>query len=276
MSTADGVANAVETRRTHWRGVLLGAGLAAVAGFLILFAPQPAHADDGSPGLLGKVLDGVTSTVSNVAEPVVEPLPDVRDIPVVGGAVGQVVDSEPVTSVTAPLARLLDDALGETVGSLPVVGDVLGSTPVGDVTRPVSDTVDGVLDDVAGPRVTPVTPVGEPDGVALTTADRPASGAAFERSAAASAIDVAVPLVARIGAISIAVAAGAEGPLEGPVSIPGGITPTSAVTAGAGPIGLAAAVLGAGLVLLLARGRLRPTSFRAPPSPVYGTDTSPD
>lgn len=269
MSTADGVTSAVETRRTHWRGVLLGAGLAAVAGFLILFAPQPAHADDGSPGLLGTVLDGVTSTVSNVAEP----LPDVRDLPVVGGVVGQVADSAPVTSITAPVARLLDDTLGETVGSLPVVGDVLGSTPVGDITTPVGDTVDGVLGNVAGPHTAPVD---EPDGVAPTGADRPASAAAFDRSPRTSAIEVAVPLVTRIGAISIGVATGAEGPLGGPVSIPGGITPASAVSAGAGASGLAAVVLGAGLVLLLTRGRLRPTSFRAPPSPVYGTDTSPD
>jgi hypothetical protein len=60
------------------------------------------------------------------------------------------------------------------------------------------------------------------------------------------------------------------------VSAPGDVTPTSAVTAGGPPIGLAAAVLGAGLLFLLARGRVRLAGFRAPPSPVFATDTSPD
>jgi hypothetical protein len=35
-------------------------------------------------------------------------------------------------------------------------------------------------------------------------------------------------------------------------------------------------VLGAGLLFLLARGRVRVAGFRAPPSPVFATDTSPD
>jgi len=277
MKPADGVASdVVDTGRTHWRGALFGVGLAIAAGLLVLFAPQSAHADDGSPGLLGGVVRDVTSTVTEVAQPIVAPLPDLGDLPVVGGLVSEVAQSAPVSSVTTPLANLVDGTLGGTVGSLPIVGGVLGSTPVGNVTAPVGGAVDGILEEVAGPApgdpgdtIGPVAPgAGDPgDAGPVASAALMAPFLATVRT---------IPLLSSVGELGIVVATGAGGPDHGPVSVPGGLTPTSAVTGSGSPIGLAAAVLGAGLLLLLARGRLRPVGFLTPPSPVYGTDTSPD
>ncbi|MFT4283987.1 MAG: hypothetical protein QM598_04050 [Protaetiibacter sp.] len=269
MKPADGVvSDAVDTGRTHWRGALFGVGLAIVAGLLVLFAPQPAHADD-SPGLLGGVLDGVSTTAAAVTQPVLEPLPDARQLPVVGGIVGRVADSSPASSVTKPVAQLLDGTLGGTVGSLPVVGGLLGDTPVGDVTSPVGGVVDGALGEVAGP--TAAAPHGS-DPAAT------AAGATGALAGVARALPLlsTISTISSVGELGIVVATGAGGSDHGPVSVPGGLTPTSAVTASGSPIGLATAVLGAGLLLLLARGRLRPVGLLTPPSPVYGTDTSPD
>lgn len=273
MQPAGGVADdAVDTRRTHWRGALIGVGVAIAAGLLTLFAPQPAHADDGGEsGLVGSLVQGLTSTVGDVVDPVVAPLPDARELPVVGGLVGEVVDSRPVNRVTEPLAGLVDGLLGDTVGSLPVVGGLLGDSPLGSVTEPVSGIVDGTLGGVAGPAA----------AVPATSAtSAPGAGAASDLSGAspASLLSFAseLPIISHAGDLAVVVAVGAEGLHGKPVSAPGDITPTSAVTAGGPPIGLAAAVLGAGLLFLLSRGRVRPAGLRAPSSPVFATDTSPD
>lgn len=264
MVPTDGVDSDAVTTRSHWRGVLMGAALAMGVGLLVLVSPQQARADD-SPGLvgtLGSVVGQVTSTVESVVTPAVEPLPELRELPVVGGIVGDIADSRPVSTVTAPIAGIVDRVLGADV--------------VAPVVAPVGGLVDGTLGGLAGAPAEPAgplapTPTGPGDDRgALAAEPAPASGTA------ASVAMRLVPLLSSVGELGIAVAAGAEGPDHGPVSIPGGLTPTSAVTAGGAPIGAAAAVLGAGLLLLLARGRLRPDDFRAPPSPVYATDTSPD
>jgi len=274
MQPAGGVADdAVDTRRTHWRGALIGVGVAIAAGLLTLFAPQAAHADDGGePGLVGSLVHGLTSTVSEVVDPVVAPLPDARELPVVGGLVGEVVDSRPVNTVTEPLAGLVDGLLGDTVGSLPLVGGLLGDTPLGSVTEPVSGMVDGTLDGVAGDAAAVPAPPASSAPDAGVASELPATSLVSQLVGFA----VELPLVSHVGALAVVGAVGAEGPLHGPVSAPGDIAPTSAVTAGGPPIGLAAAVLGAGLLFLLARGRVRSAGFRAPPSPVFATDTSPD
>lgn len=272
MEAADGVeTDAVDTRRTPWRGALIGVGVALGAALLAVLAPQPAHAADDPKGLVGSLIADVTTAVTEVVEPVVAPLPDVRELPVVGGIVGGLADSAPVATVTQPVADLADGLLGGTVASLPVVGGLVGDEPVGSVTRPVSDTVDGALGGLAGtastPDAGPASPPAASDALWL------GSGAVV---AATAGFAAEVLISSRVGDHVAAFAVGAEGPLRGPVSAPGDIAPTSAVTAGGPPIGLAAAVLGAGLLFLLARGRVRPAGFRAPPSPVYATDTSPD
>ncbi|HTN58441.1 MAG TPA: hypothetical protein VL043_09255 [Protaetiibacter sp.] len=274
MEPAGGVAlDAAETRRTHWRGALIGVGVAIAAGLLTVLAPQPAHADDGDrAGLIGSLVQGLASGVTEVVDPVVAPLPDARELPVVGGLVGEVVDSRPVSTVTAPVSGLVDGLLGDTVGSLPILGGVLGDTPLGSVTQPVSGVVDGTLGQVAGTT-------GDADAAPPAPgvdSGSTASGAATALGSALVGLAGDLPLISHAGELAVVGAVGAEGLFHGPVSAPGDLTPTSAVTAGGPPIGLAAAVLGAGLLFFLARGRLGPAGVRAHPSPVFATDTSPD
>ena len=85
MEPADGaVDGAVILRRNHWRGALLGAGLVVGAGLLVLFAPAPAHADEGGgDGILGGVVGELTGVVDGIVSPVVDPLPPLGDVPVV-------------------------------------------------------------------------------------------------------------------------------------------------------------------------------------------------
>lgn len=271
MEPADGaVSGAVSIRRTHWRGALVGAGVAVAAGLFTLLAPAPAHADDGaSDGLLGGVVSDLTGLVDGIVSPVVAPLPSLRELPVVGGLVGDVVDSKPVGTVTAPVSGPVDDLLGGTVGSLPIVGGLLGDTPVGSITDPVTGTVDGTLGDlVSGPGlvIPPLFPL--PDAPVLQ-----ADAGAFTAAGVTAALLSVLVHADVVGAI----VAGAENlPFGGFGSVPGDSMPTSAVTASGPPGGLAAAVLGAGLLLFFFAGRLRPELFRAPPTPSYDTDSSPD
>lgn len=260
MVPNDGVLSDAVTARSR-RGVLWGIALAIGVAFLVLGAPQQARADD-RPGIvegLGSLLGGVTSAVEDVVAPVVEPLPALRELPVVGSIVGGVADSRPVATITEPVAGLVERVLGVDV-----------VTPVAD---PVGGLVDGTLGELAGAPVASPPPVApDPRDEAVAHAAESAPASAFPVTAATRLI----PLIGSVGELGIAAATGAEGPGDGPVSIPGGITPTSAVTAGGAPIGAAAAVLGAGLLLLLARGRLRPVSVRIPSSPPGATDSSPD
>jgi hypothetical protein len=274
MEPAGGVViDAADTRRTHWRGALMGVGVAVAAGLLTFLAPQSAHADESDPqpsGLVGSLVQELASTAAQVVDPVVAPLPDARDLPVVGSLVGRVADSRPVSTVTQPVTGLVDEVLGGTVATLPVVGDLLGEAPLGSVVEPVGDVVDGTVGRLAG---TPTDTDAEPAaGGGAATSD--AEPLWFGPSLAGIAGELFV--VADAGTRAVVGAAGAEGPFNGPVSAPGDLAPTSAVTAGGPPIGLAAAVLGVGLLFLLAAGRVRPAGFRAPPSPVFATDTSPD
>lgn len=275
MESADGAVSAVPLKRSHWRGTLLGAGLAAAAGFLVLFAPAPAQADDGDSGLLGGVVSELTGVVDKIVAPVVEPLPSVREVPVVGGLVGQVVDSKPVGAVTAPVSDLVDGLLGDTIASVPVVGDLLGDTPVGDITDPVAGTVDGALGQLVTGTGLPLPPVLVPqDGTPVAVA---ADAAVV--SAASGAISMLIPVLTRIDGLA-ALAPGGEhspfGGFGGSPGFPGDSMPTTAISSAGSTTGLAAAVLGAGLVILFFAGRLRPVAFRVPSSPTFDTDSSPD
>lgn len=267
MESAGGVAiDAAATRRTHWRGALIGVGVAVAAGLLTLFAPQSAHADDGSDtGAVSSLVQGLASTASGVTDPVLVPLPDARDLPVAGGLVGEVVDSAPADSLVQPVTGLADGILGDAAGSLPLVGGLLGTMPTGSIADTVGGAVDGVLGRVAGA----VSDADAVPGVA-------AGVSALWLGSSLVGIAGGLTLISHAGPMVGVGAAGAEGPFPGPVSAPGDITPTSAVTTGGPPIGLAAAVLGAGLLFLLAAGRVRSAGSRVPPSPVFATDTSPD
>jgi len=269
MQPAGDVAlDAANTQRTHWRGALIGVGVAIAAGLLAVLAPQPAHAHDGDPGLMASLVQGLGSSVSDVVNPVIAPLPDARELPVVGGIVGTVADSRPVSTITRPVSELADGLLGDTVGSLPIVGGLLGDEPLGSITDPAGALVDGTLAEVSG--------TAEAATAAPITSDAGTASAAVWLGSSFVGFTGELPIFSHAGDLVVGGAVGAEGLFHGPVSAPGDITPTSAVTAGGPPIGLAAAVLGAGLLFLLTRGRVRPAGFRAPPSPVYATDSSPD
>lgn len=273
MQPADGVTRDAVDTRSHWRGALIGVGVAVAAGLLTVLAPQPAHADDDTSGLLGTLVGDVTAAATEVVEPVVAPLPDVRELPVVGGLVGEIADSAPVAAVTEPVARLVDTALGDTVASVPLVGGLLGGEPVGSIIDPVSGVVDGTLSELVGTPPVAAPNVTAPDA---TAAAQPPASAELWLGSAAAGFAADILMNSRAADALVAIAVGVEGPFHGPVSAPGDIAPTSAVTASGTPIGLAVAVLGAGLLFFLARGHVRPAGVRAPPSPVYGTDTSPD
>lgn len=261
MVPTDGVAiDAVTTRRTHWRGALFGVCLAVGVGLLILFAPQSARADDGH-GLVGTVSDavgGVAATAQSVTAPVVDPLPDLRELPVVGGLIGDVADSRPVASVTQPVAGLVDGLLGS-----PVVAPV--TAPVADL---VDDAVGGLAGGAAGAEPSPESAV-PPIIPAASAAD------AASDSMMSAALRL-VPAVAAAGQVAATVADDDIRPLFVGANARGASDAATAASSGGAPTGLAVAVLGVGLLLLLARGRLRPESARAPGSPVFDTDTSPD
>lgn|GEM_PF-2248853 len=322
MRTADGGAESavVDTRRMHWRGALIGVGVVFAGGLLALLAPQPVHAataDDPRPGSgLGTFLGGLTGLVDDITSPIIDPLPDARDLPVVGDLVGQVADSKPVSTLTEPVSGLVDGLLGSTVESVPVVGDLLGDEPVAGILDPVGDAVDDVLGDVAGtppvvapdpepapgphnpgvpdsegPGSEPEEPGADgdvPDASEPVTSgtDDPDASVTLAAETASDASGFAVPagavhasgdpMISRVEGSATSIAVGAEGPIKGPVSVPGDLPPSSAVTAGVSPFGLTAAVLGVGLLLMLASGFIRRASVRIPPSPTYGTDTSPD
>jgi len=270
MEPADGaVDGAVILRRNHWRGALLGAGLVVGAGLLVLFAPAPAHADEGGgDGILGGVVGELTGVVDGIVSPVVDPLPPLGDVPVVGGIVEKVVGSEPVGTVTQPVTGIVDGLLGDTVASLPVVGGLLGDRPVGDIVDPIAGTVDDTITELVG-RPALAVPAPAPTAPAFST---DAAAAAI----AASGITAVLPVLARADDLGALVAGAGNSPLGGFASVPGDSMPTSAVTASGPPGGLAAAVLGAGLFVLLLMARVRPDLFRAPPSPTFDTDSSPD
>ena len=278
MEPAGGVGvDAVIIRRTHRRGALIGAGVAMAAGLLVLLAPAPAHADDGaSDGLLGGIVSDLTGVVDGIVSPVVAPLPSLRELPVVGGIVGEVADNTPVSAVSTPVSRLVDGVLGDTVASLPVVGELLGDRPLGGITAPVAGTVDGALGGLAsGPGVTlPPVLFPTPD---LLTPDASTIPADAQAAVAASGLTAVVLPALVLTDVLGAIVVGAENSsIGGFGSVPGDFMPTSAVTASGPPGGLAAVVLGAGLLLLFFAGRIRPELFRAPPSPTYDTDSSPD
>lgn len=277
MEPAGGVEDAAVTiRRHHLRGALLGVGVAMAAGLFVLLAPAPAHADDGggsgSGGLLGGVVSDLTGVVDSVvSSPVVEPLPSLRELPVVGVVVGGLVDSKPVGTVTAPVSGLVDGLLGDTVASLPVVVGLLGDRPIGGITDPIAGTVDDALGELASGPGLGIPPVLFPQ------ADSPVIQADAAVAFAASGITaVLLPVLARADDFGAVVVGAGNSPLGGFAGVPGDSMPTSAVTASGPPGGLAAAVLGAGLLLLFFAGRIRPELFRAPPSPTFDTDSSPD
>ncbi|TXK18851.1 hypothetical protein [Homoserinibacter sp. GY 40078] len=269
-------------RRRGWRAAIVGAAIPVGVGLLVLFAPGAAHADDGD-GLVGGLLDKTTSVVSKTVDTVVEPISNVPDVPVVGKVVDPVVTKivDPVvTEVVDPVVDTVDETVGATVGTVPIVGDLLGDHPVGDIVDPVIGTVDEVVDTVVGavsdgegpviggPGILPWSPAdtGLPS-VAVGAANAP------EISAAAALAAVSIDYAARSSSTWAAVVRTA-GDVLGPVL--GDSAPVAVLSAAGGAGALAGALLGSFMLPPLRRGSLRPAVFRAPPAPVYATDSSPD
>ncbi|AYF97887.1 hypothetical protein [Protaetiibacter intestinalis] len=253
MNPADGAAlDAVITRRSPWRGALIGVGVAIAAGLLVLLAPSPAHADDAP------VLPGIPVDVGAAVASVVAPPPTVRELPLVGATAGVIADSSPAQTVTQPVAETLDGLLG-----------------VGEPTAPVAGVVDDTLATVVGvtvPEVPPV-PVLVPEPASAEPAPVPAAASTGALASAAVLLArTAAPAVVALDVLTASADASPLGLLPG--GTPADPPPSALAGAGGAPGLLAIAVLGAAL-LLLAAGRPRPDAFRAPRPPTLDIDTSP-
>lgn len=203
-------------RRGVTRPVLIGAGLAFAwlgASLVLGLNGSGAHADTRDPG----PLDGVTSTVSRVAEDVVSPVASAISpvVTPVAHAVTPVVHaaSAPVAHVTTPVAAVIAPAATSVApvaqAAAPVVAAVTGATssvtapvtdvlapvagalrpvldpvnsalaPVGDALAPVLTTLQPVLDPVAGGLPPVVSPPVVSPGSATQTTIEPAGGSEF-------------------------------------------------------------------------------------------------
>lgn len=204
---------------------------------------------DSLGGLVGSVVSEVADAVP-VVQPVTQPVVQV---------VQQVADAAPATTAVVPVAAVVDEAVApvlETTG----LDETLGtSTPVGAILTPVAELVDTTL----GTTATAIGPVVLP--VAQTAADAIAEAPV----AATPLIELVAPIVpvivsgAASGQLGLAVSSiplGAEDGLGGTASTPL----------------LAAALAGAGFLVLLARRRQLDPGRAMPGSPVFETDSSPD
>lgn len=159
----------------------LGLG-AAFAWFAIsLFSGPSAHAADDTDNPLGSLVGGVSSTLSKVTTPVLDPVAEILSpvaetvapvvesvAPPVGGIVGSVAPVleplAPVGDVVAPIGS----AVGEIVSPLaPVIAPVTDAVkPIVDAAAPVTDAVTSLP--VVGSLVTPITSAIPPAGGAAS------------------------------------------------------------------------------------------------------------
>lgn len=301
------------TRRWAMLGAL-GVG-AAFAWFAIsLFSGPSAHAADDTDNPLGSLVGGVSSTLSKVTTPVLDPVAEIlspvaetvapvveRVAPPVGGIVDSVA---PVLEPLAPVGQVVapvGSAVGEIVSPLaPVLAPVTGAVkPIVDAAAPVTDAVSSRP--VVGELVTPITSVVVPP-VGGPASPLPPSTDALEPTDAALAVLSAtwdqamhgVTTTANAAAMSLGTAVssfvpGAGAPARNGSVPPGAPTggggllgptldPTSFFSSGAGFSFGAGAVLAFGLFAAHRAWvlRRRPEDDSALPAPVFATDVSPD
>ena len=300
------------TRRWAMLGAL-GVG-AAFAWFAIsLFSGPSAHAADDTDNPLGSLVGGVSSTLSKVTTPVLDPVAEIlspvaetvapvveRVAPPVGGIVDSVA---PVLEPLAPVGQVVapvGSAVGEIVSPLaPVLAAVTGAVkPIVDAAARVTDAVSSLP--VVGELVTPLTsaippvdgPASSADPSAPAVGAPPAEAALAVLSAAWDQTMHGVATTTTAAALSLGSAVTSFVPGAGAVAYPaapgtptggwGLLGPTldaiSFFSSGAGFSFGAGAVLAFGLFAAHRAWvlRRRPEDDSALPAPVFATDVSPD
>lgn len=301
------------TRRWAMLGAL-GVG-AAFAWFAIsLFSGPSAHAADDTDNPLGSLVSGVSSALSKVTTPVLDPVAEILSpvaetvAPVVESVappVGGIVDSvAPVLEPLAPVGQVVapvGSAVGEIVSPLaPVLAPVTGAVkPIVDAAAPVTDAVSSLP--VVGELVTPITSVVVPPGGAPASSSDPSAPAAGTPPAAAALAVLSaawdqtmhgVATTTTAAALSLGSAVTSFVPGAGALAYPaapgapaGGwgllgptLDATSFFSSGAGFSFGAGAVLAFGLFAAHRAWvlRRRPEDDSALPAPVFATDVSPD
>lgn len=300
------------TRRWAMLGAL-GVG-AAFAWFAIsLFSGPSARAADDTDNPLGSLVGGVSSTLSKVTTPVLDPVAEILSpvaetvapvvesvAPPVGGIVGSVA---PVLEPLAPVGQVVapvGSAVGEVVNPLaPVLAPVTGAVkPIVDAAAPVTDAVSSLP--VVGELVTPlpsaIPPVDGPASSADPSApavgappadaalavlsaawDQTLHGVATTTTVAALSLGSAVTSFVP-GAAAVAYPAAPGAPTGGGGLLGPTLDPTSFFSSGAGFSFGAGAVLAFGLFAAHRAWvlRRRPEDDSALPAPVFATDVSPD
>lgn len=251
--------------------------LAALFGLTLLgfaFGSSSASADDGagSPDSLGSALGGLVSsvadpvhrtvtTVTTAVAPATKPVAAAVSKPSssakpAADAVAEVTHAKPATTITAPVAELVDDTLAKLLDGT-ALGEALGPQPVGSVLAPVAELVDGSVAEV-GDVVAPA----------------PAADAAIPAVVATASATAVSALLAPVAVAHGVVSGSAAGSLvldPAPSALQTGVSGFS--SAG---ITLLAAFASTGFLVLLLLRRTALLDRDLPGSPVFDTDSSPD
>ncbi len=293
------------TRRWALLGAA-GAGAALAWFTLSLFAAPAAHAADDSDNPLGSLLGGVSSSLSTVTTPVLEPVADILApvaqavapaVDVVAPPLGEVVTSlSPVLEPLAPAGDIvapIGAALGDTVGHLaPVLTPVTGALqPVVDAAAPVTGAVSAlpVVDHLIPPVTGVVPPLGgaasalDPSAVVPQVVNAAASGTWQQMTGQVAAASRGLSAAF----VSATALAGAATGITSPAGGSGGpAAPFSALTLESTTLISSGSVFNFGASAVLAFGafaacrawllRRTPTHQHALPAPFFDTDVSPD
>lgn len=299
------------TRRWAMLGAL-GVGAAFAWFALTLFSGPSAHAADDTDNPLGSLVGGVSSTLSTVTTPVLDPVAEILSpvaetvapvVETVAPPVGAIVTS--VAPALEPLAPVGDVVapIGSTVGEIvsplaPVLAPVTGAVaPLVDAAAPVTDAVTSLP--VVGSLVTPLTSAVPPAGGAASPTD-PSAGSPASTEAALAVLTAAwdqatAGLGATLNTALVSLETAVTSFVPGaavltpasvlPASPTGGWAPpgsaleaTSFFSSAAGFSFGASAVLAFGLFAAHRAWMLRraPGDEYALPAPVFDTDVSPD
>lgn len=293
------------TRRWALLGAA-GAGAALAWFTLSLFAAPAAHAADDDNNPLGSLIGGVSSTLSTVTTPVLQPVADVLApvadavapaVEVVAPPLGSVVSS--VSPVLEPLAPVGDvvapvgAVLGDTVGQLaPVLAPVTGALqPVADAAAPITGAVSALP--VVDHLIPPVTGVVPPLGGAASALDPSAITPQILSAAVAGTWQQMTGQVEAVSRglsaafVSATTLTGAATGFSSPAGGPAGpaapfsaltLESTTLISSGSGFTFGASAVLAFAVFAAYRAWMLRrtPTDEYGLPAPFFDTDVSPD
>jgi len=255
---------------------------AAVAPVVAKVRPVP-HAA-ASPRVIAEVVTRASETVAQVlpaAGAVVESAP--QAVVEVVAAVPAALDSVEAADIVAPVTRMFDSIVSDTVGQLPLagdlVGDLIGDAPTGHLLAPVVGGVDGVADAVRSDASTP-DHLPSPSETIRELAPASVVGGFTAASALASVPmsptdplvvmpDEGSPLGAPTGGELPPVVPAAPAPAGGSGTSAGGSTPSGGTMISDAASAASFHEAAASLALSTVRDEL-------PSSPVFDTDSTPD